>query len=248
MTRAPILSLVLCLTLTAALPVRAQVVEAETLFNAGLMHLREGRVELAVEQFRRATKVDPKNPYAWKGLGISYMRMGDYPHAVEAFKKALEVNPYYVDVRNDLGTALVLMGKRAEGKAEFVTALNEATNPTPEVSARNLGQAYFEEKNYGEAANWYQSSIGRNKEYSDAYLGLGDSLLALGRVEEAIRHMETGVKETQGNPCVVSALGEAKVKAGRFTEARMHFEDAVKKDVSGPCGRRATDQLKTLPR
>ena len=37
--------------------------EAETRFSTGVMHLREGRVDLALQEFKRAVKEDPKNLY-----------------------------------------------------------------------------------------------------------------------------------------------------------------------------------------
>ena len=114
--------------------------DPEARFNAGLNHLREGRAELAVEEFKKAVHEDDKNPYFHKGLGQAYARQRKFKEAVEAFRKALELNPYYVDVRNDLGTALILSGKRDEGKKEFLTAFDDPTNPTPEISARNLGR------------------------------------------------------------------------------------------------------------
>src|SRR5574341_1318462 len=112
--------------------------DAEGSFNAGLTHMRENRPALALEEFKRAIHQEPRNPYFHKGLGLAYLQLGRYGDAVAALRKALELNPYYVDVHNDLGTALILSGKREEGKAEFQAAFNDATNPTPELSARNL--------------------------------------------------------------------------------------------------------------
>ncbi len=63
------------------------------------MHLREGRVDLALEEFKRAAKEDPKNPYFQKGLGLAYAAKREWKDAIAAFRKALELNPYYVDVR-----------------------------------------------------------------------------------------------------------------------------------------------------
>src|SRR5256885_17088329 len=82
--------------------------DSEASFNAGLAHLRENRPALALEQFKKAVKEDPKNAYAYKGLGLTYAQLGKLSDAVASFRKALELNPYYVDVRNDLGSALVL--------------------------------------------------------------------------------------------------------------------------------------------
>ena len=183
--------------------------DSELSFNAGLAHLRENRPDLALEQFKKAVKEDPKNAYAYKGLGLTYAQLRKFPDAIAAFRRALQLNPYYVDVRNDLGTALVLSGKRAEGKAEFLAAFNDPTNPTPEISARNLGQAYFEEKNYPDAVNWFRTSFTRNRAYPDPYLGFADAVGAMGRPEEAVGPLEVAVKEVPGDAALLLALGQA---------------------------------------
>ena len=222
--------------------------DAEARFSTGLMHLREGRLDLALEDFQKAAKLDPKNPYVMKGLGQAYAAKQKWGDAISAFRKSLELNPYYVDVRNDLGMALMLSGDHDGGKKEFLAAFGDPTNPTPEISARNLGQAYLEEKNYPEAMNWFRTSLNRNKGYSDAYMGLGTALLNLGRLEEAIAQLEAGVKELPEDPSLLLALGQVYFKGGRFTEARARLEEAVRKDPTGASGRRAAEVLKELPR
>ena len=221
---------------------------AETRFSTGVMHLREGRVDLALEEFKRAAKEDPKNPYFQKGLGLAYVSKREWKDAIACFRKALELNPYYVDVRNDLGAALIGSGDREAGKKEFVAAFSDPTNPTPEISARNLGQAYLEEKNYPEAINWFRTSLNRNKDYPDPYLGLAEALVGAGRVDEAIAQLEAGAMEVPGDPSLNLALGQALFRAGRFAEARARLEEAIKKDPAGPAGREAALQLKALPR
>jgi Tfp pilus assembly protein PilF len=240
--------LLLLLTAAAAAPAAAQSPDAEMSFNSGLTHLREGRPQLALEEFKKAVKGDPKSPYFQKGLGLAYTQLQKYDDAVEAFRKALQINPYYVDVRNDLGTALMLSGKRTEGKAEFVAAYNDPTNPSPDLSARNLGQAYLEEKNYTEAANWFRSSINKNKALVDAQTGLAEALLGLQRPEEAVPVLETALKDKPGDLSLLLGLGDAYYRAGRFTEARARLDEVVKKDPVGPAGRRASEMLKHFPR
>jgi Tfp pilus assembly protein PilF len=203
---------------------------------------------MAVDEFRKAVKSDEKNPYYYKGLGQAYAQQQKFKDAIEAFRKSLQLNPYYVDVRNDLGMALVLAGKREEGRKEFLTAFSDPTNPTPEISSRNLGQSYLEEKNYAEAIHWFRTSIVRNKIYADPYLGLAEALVATGHAEEAVQQLEAGVKEAPADPSLLTGYGEALLRAGRFTEARAQLEAAVQKDPSGPWGRRAAEVLKTVPK
>ncbi|HEX6739770.1 MAG TPA: tetratricopeptide repeat protein [Vicinamibacteria bacterium] len=222
--------------------------DAEAKFNMGLSHLRENRPALALEQFRQAIKQDPKNPYFHKGLGLALLQLQKYDEAVVALRKSLELNPYYVDVRNDLGTALLLGGHRAEGKAELLRAYNEPTNPTPDMTARNLGQAYLTEKDYDQAANWFRSSLGRNKGLADSYLGLADCQLAINRNDEAIATLEGGLKELPDNLGLILALGNAYFRAGRFTEARAKLEEVARRDARGPAGKSAGELLKNLPK
>lgn len=240
---------VLAVAVAAPLPCAADTpaMDPETRFSIGLAHLRDGRPQLALEEFRRAIKQDGRNPYFYKGLGLAHAAVRQYGDAIGAFRKALELNPYYVDVRNDLGTALVLAGKRTEGKTEFLTAFNDPTNPTPEVSARNLGQAHFEERNYDEAINWFRTSLSRNKAYADAYLGLSDALLALNKASEAATVLETGVRECPEVAAVQVALGDAYYRLGRFADARLRLEEAQRKDPIGADGRRAAELLKHFP-
>jgi Tfp pilus assembly protein PilF len=243
------LEIAVVVAVLAAVPAGAQppTSDAEARFNAGLTHLREGRPRLALEEFQRAIKQDSKNPYFFKGLGLAYASLKKFDDAVDAFRKARELNPYYTDVRNDLGTALVLSGRREEGKAEFLAAYNDPTNPTPEISSRNLGQAYLEEKNYAQAANWFRSSLNRNKSYPDPYLGLAESLIALGRREEAASLLETGARECPGSAAIKVALADVYYRAGRFADARPLLEEAQRSDPSGLEGRRASELLKHFP-
>ena len=189
--------------------------DGETRFSTGLTHLREGRLELAIEEFKGAIKEDPKNAYFYKGLGIAYQqladrckdegcRQGPLKEAIAASRKALELNPYYTDARNDLGAALLRSGQREAGRKELITAFNDPTNPSPELTARNLGTAFFEDKNYSEALNWFQSSLNRNKTYPDAWLGLADALVAQGRRrrgDRAAREGGEGVAPGLGSSC-----------------------------------------------
>ncbi len=241
----------LCTTfaLLSALPAFAQSPpEAEMRFSTGVMHLREGRVDMALEEFKKAVKEDGKNPYFQKGLGLAYSAKRDWKPAIAAFRRALELNPYYVDVRNDLAAALLSSGDREAGKKELLTAFSDPTNPTSEVSARNLGQAYYEEKNYAEALNWYRTSVGRNKDYADGYLGLADTLAATGQNEEAVVQLQAAVVEIPTDTALQLALGQALLRAGRYGEARARLEDVVRKDPAGALGRQAAEQLKSVPK
>ncbi len=239
--------------------------DAELRFSTGVMHLREGREDLALEEFKHAVQADPKNPYFQNGLGLAYAAKAarktgagralpegaardEWKDAITAFRKALELNPYYVDAKNALGYALIMSGDREGGKKELLAAFSDAMNPAPEISAHNLGRAYLEEKNYAEAVNWLRTSLNRNRAYPDAYLLLAETLVASDRVEAAVVELETGVKEVPTDAGLQLGLGKAYYKVGRFSDARARLEEALKLDPAGAAGRAAAEQLKALPK
>lgn len=239
----------------------AQDPAAELRFNAGVRMLRDGFPDKALGEIQEALKKDPANAFYLKALGITYSQLadrckpsddscrnGNLKKAAETAQKALTINPDYVDLRNDLGIAFLRLGKRVEGKAELAKAFADPQCPTPEVTAWNLGQAYFEEKEYAEALNWFQAAQNKNKSLAAAWVGIGDVLLATGQPDVAILQLENGMKETGGNTMVQLSLGEAYLRAGRFQDARAAFDQVVKRDPLGASGRQAAEKLKGFPR
>ncbi|GEM_PF-1424976 len=244
-----------------AAPVLAQDPEAEIRFSAGIRMLRDGFPDRALVEIQEAAKKDPQNAFYMKGLGIAYSQLADrckpndsscrnnyFKKAAEAAQKALSLNPDYVDVRNDLGIALLRMGRRTDGKAELARAFADPQCPTPEVTAWNLGQAFFEEKEYNQALNWFQASLNKNKSLAAAYVSIADVFTATNQPEVAILQLEAGMKETSGNAALQLTLGDAYMRVGRFQDARAMFEQVVKKDPLGPSGRQATERLRGLSR
>jgi Flp pilus assembly protein TadD len=242
-----------CLALVATLALAGRSLaqsppDAELQFSTGVMHLREGRVDLALDAFKRAAKADPKNPYFQKGLGQAYAAKREWGPAISALRKSLELSPYYADAKNDLGYVLIMSGDREGGKKELLSAFSDAMNPAPELSAYNLGRAYLEERNTEEAIQWFRTSLTRNKAYAAAYVMLAETLAAAGRLDEAISLLEKGVKEVPDNAELLLPLGKADYKAGRFKDARAPLAETMKADPTGPFGRAADEQIKALPR
>ena len=115
-----------------------------------------------------------------------------------------------------------------------MTAFNDPTNPTPEITARNLGQSYLEEKNYAEAVSWFQTSVPRNaKPTPIAYLGLGDTYVAIGRLDDAIRELEVATKALPNDPLLTSPSGRL-LPGGSLRRGAAALERVDAKDPQGP--------------
>lgn len=252
--------LAVAVLLVATPPVSAQDAAAEIRFGSGVRLLRDGQPERALIEIQEALKKEPKNAFYLKALGIAYSQLADkckpadsgcsnvnLKKAVDAAQRALVANPDYVDVRNDLGIALLRLGKRTDGKAELAKAFADPQCPAPEVTALNLGQAFLEEKEYGEAMTWFQAAQNKNKSLAASYVGIADVLVTTGQAEAAVVQLEAGLKATGGNSMVQLGLGDAYLRVGRFQDARAAFEQVIKKDPVGQSGKLAAEKLKGFP-
>jgi type IV pilus assembly protein PilF len=225
--------------------------EADLAHNTGTAYINQGRYDLAIEQFNKALKVDSKYYYAYKGLGIAYQNMQKYKEAEKAQRKCLEINPDFGDVHNDLGVTLMLMGRRDEARSEWLVAYNSPFNPSPDKTAWNLGNSYFNEGNLEQAGHWYQEALQKDPKSGPANTAMASTLVAQGRVDEAITLLQKAVgtgKTATDDPDLLVALCEGYYKAGRFAEARPQCDAAIKKNIATPAAKHASELLKQFPK
>ncbi len=63
--------------------------DAYAFVELGNLHLRTGRLESAVRQYRRAAALDPRSPDAWKGLAIALTERNDLDEAESVLRQAI---------------------------------------------------------------------------------------------------------------------------------------------------------------
>lgn len=112
----------------------------EALYNLGKLYMESGEGNLALVQFDRATRSDPKDPRPYNAMGILRDQVGEHEAAQGLYRLALERDPNNRTVRNNLGLSLALDGKRDE--AIEVLAELAAEPEAGQTVLRNLEAAY----------------------------------------------------------------------------------------------------------
>src|SRR2546429_2705980 len=67
--------------------------EAAQHMQTGVEAHKQGRLDLAIAEFRKATEAAPNLPEAFLDLGEVYAETGNYAAAIAPLKRALELNP-----------------------------------------------------------------------------------------------------------------------------------------------------------
>jgi predicted ATPase len=105
----------------------------------GLNKLYLGATEEAVEWFRRADGIAPRDPERWtwlQGLGRALMQLGHDAEAVDALSQAMDSNPEYLRGKAMLAAAEALTGNLGDAKLR----LAEYTALEPDMTVRRFAE------------------------------------------------------------------------------------------------------------
>ena len=160
--------------------------------NLGVLYFRKGLYQDAMEQFKKALKVDSRFNLALENLQYLFSETGIEDPDVKKWKEMVDKDPENDEALLRLGVSYKNMGKLDEA----VNALNELVNRNPDhyMARIHLGSAL--------------KSLGLNQEAMDHYLAatenvnksavfhteLGEIYYNLGRTEEAIGELRAAIK------------------------------------------------------
>ena len=170
-------------------------------YTAGKDALQAKNYDLAVENLKKASEMDPSQNVIWSQLAEAYVaQAGTKPAGeqepimtagLEAYKKAIEMRPEDAALRNNYGLALV----KAKKIPEAQEALNKAAEIDPANSVRyfyNLGAVLINSNQTDAAATAFKKAISSyeavkaageppadiTKNYADSNYQYGITLLA----------------------------------------------------------------------
>jgi Flp pilus assembly protein TadD len=86
---------------------------------AGYFATTRGQFDQAIELLKRATSLDPLQPWNYVAMGFPVYRKHDYAQAETLYRKAIALSPQDYKVHYVLGATLLLRGQPAEALAEM---------------------------------------------------------------------------------------------------------------------------------
>ncbi|HXM40642.1 MAG TPA: tetratricopeptide repeat protein [Bryobacteraceae bacterium] len=119
--------------------------------QAGVAAAQQGRLGVAIQEFRKVAELQPNSPVAHARLGDAYFQNADYAAAIPELEAALRLDPNLNDTHQTLGVILLLQGN-PEGALAHLEKLR-----TPEL----LGLAYLETGRLGPAISALHAALNR---------------------------------------------------------------------------------------
>ena len=168
----------------------------------------------------------PSSPQAHELLAESYEMQGKWDEAEKEYRLILKQDPKLPGIHFRLGR-LILSRPGAgpevsdQARQEFEQELR--LDPSNAAAECVLGELARQHQQFEEAVNHFSRAAQLDSHFSEAYLGLGISLIAVKRYADAIPPLETAVKLEPQNPDARYNLATAYTRAGRKQDGQREF-------------------------
>ncbi len=154
----------------------------------GIQYYKEGKLDLAIAEFKKAIELDPTAPDNHRNLGTVYLAQGKLNESVAAYEQAIKLNPKFGEAYGDLAGAYAGLAKYPEAIAAGKKSIELA--PKYVTAYNNLGRAYYKQGNLDEAISFYLEGTKVDANYAMLHFNLGNVYRDLGKYNQAIAEFE----------------------------------------------------------
>jgi TolA-binding protein len=167
------------------------------------------------------------------------LRTADYVAAVEAFRDYIRVTnsrQMLPEAWFNLAEAYRQMGNEPASIEAFTTILSEyPRSGRAESALLNLGMMAFSSNRYDDALRFFTQLRDRTTRLrNEAGVGVGNSLLALGRLNEAADAYAVVLRNNAGNDTAELGLAKVNIRRGEFSDARTRLVAISERNVLEP--------------
>jgi len=159
-------------------------------YEKGVQYSEKGKIEDAVDRFKKALAISPNYLMARNNLGVQYLKLGKWEEAAEQFESAIAINSKALNPRQNLGIALIEQKKYSQAVEHLNQAISlDASSPAAHLY---LGIASLGVEDIDQAERELSTALSLGGDgYSNAHFYLGLVYMKKGEREPAIRELKT---------------------------------------------------------
>jgi tetratricopeptide (TPR) repeat protein len=141
--------------------------DAEVFYNRAKVLFGSGKLEEAVEYFKKAIELKPDYFEAYANCGVLLSKAGQFDKAIENFNEAIRLKPDLAAAYSNRGNALSESGKNEEALASYDTAVQ--LKPDYANAFFNRGNVQSSLGLFDAAVESYNEAIRLIPDYAEAY-------------------------------------------------------------------------------
>jgi tetratricopeptide (TPR) repeat protein len=210
--------------------------------QAGLNAHKQGRFDVAIAEFRKATETDPTLAQAFLNLGEEYINIQDYASSIAPLKRALALDPSLEAAHQQLGYSMLTQGFAAEAIPHLegvhaIEALGIAQVETGQYQAAimNLSAALEKRPNdpdllyyLGRAAGLLSKSaidtmMTEHPDSARSHQAMAENYLVLRQMPQAETELRQALKQRPDMPGLHLELGFVYAGSANWAQAEQEF-------------------------
>lgn len=162
----------------------------------------------------------------WTVLAVAEAQegAGAYDLAIGNYQKVLELDPGRPGIHLRIGRALLARSRKGPPRPEDAGAAVEAfareleVDPTNANAAYELGVIYHDRGEFGKAHEFFGLALEHYPDFQEAAVGMGRTLLALGKPEPALEHLQRAASLDPNDDVAYFHLARAYRELGNAAE------------------------------
>ena len=223
--------------------------KARAHYNAGVEQMRQGKLALAVREFRVALQISPRDPWIHWAIAEAYRQKGRPDDAENHLLTALEIRPGFQQARLNLSALYVQVGSYDAAIEHADLLLDDPTFPVPWKALTNRGWAEYKLGQSQAARRSFETALEYDEKHWRSVLALGILDAEAGSRIEALEQFERVIDLEPGSLAEAEAnyrIGEIYISLGNRERAVQHLTAATAKEPNGQWGKRSADYLRRL--
>jgi tetratricopeptide (TPR) repeat protein len=207
----------------------AQTVEAQVAahFRAGKEALEQGKLDRAVEEFKKVLALHPALFEAEVNLGLAYHSLAEYKLAADYLSRALRQKPNLPGLDVILGIDYLKLGSPAKAIPVLQRAVH--LDPSNREAHRALAMCYLSQDNFRKAAQEFRKVSVLDPDKAGAWFKLGHDYLDL-----SARLAYRGARLYAGSAWGHRFLGDMLVERARWEDAADEYRQALEIEPKQP--------------
>jgi tetratricopeptide (TPR) repeat protein len=192
--------------------------------SLGLLELKRQRYPEAIEFFKKALELNPRNASARLYLGVSYMDTHMLQLAEPELRTAVSAYAFDANARNALGKFYLEEGRAAEAEQQFLRSVEIEPNI---MGYSNLGVIYWQRGDTELAEKEWREALRLAPNSASLLSDLGLVSTRRGHYAEAASYFRQAIRLKPDDPSPHSNLGLAFQKSGQPQAAEAEFRAAL---------------------
>jgi Tfp pilus assembly protein PilF len=209
--------------------------------NLGLAYKSKRLIDMAIEQYLAAIKINRFYHDAHYNLGIAYESKGLTDKAIRHYQKAIKLSPAYSKAYNNLGNIYASQGLIDMAIEQYLAAIK--INRFYHDAHYNLGNVYVSKGLIDKAVEQYLLAVKYNPDHPNAHHNLGVAYYSKGLLEKAVKHYLVAIKLKPDYPKAYNNLGIAYKSQGDIEQAISAYKNALRLNPGWELPRKELEEI-----